>query len=621
MRALACTRLFLCALLAVVAACDGGGGGDPPVTPDAASPDAIPPDESPDAMPPDESPDAMPPDESPDAMPPEVRPDASPPAPVLVLSTQAVTVDEGEPAGATFTVALSEAPGRTVTVTVASSDDTAAVVDRATLELDDDNYDLGQTVRITAVDDVDVADGLATITLSADGLPEATVAVTVVDDDTVTIVAEPAALLVDEGGTETFTVRLGARPGADVTVDVASSDPDVASADPATLTFTPADYDQPRTVTVTGVDDADLANEAATLTLSAPGLDEVDIGVGVDDDDTQRIVASSDSVTVDEGGTAQLTVRLSNDPLGAVVVSVASSDTGTARVEPATLSFDSATYDTPQTVTVTGVTDDDLADEAATITLSAPGAAGVPITTSVAASVTDTTRPPYAVDMFVRGSFNDFGTIDPLVFQGGVRYTARIPLDAGFYELKIADATFADELTFSVDAAGATPIALGQPTPLERAGGVFNNTLLDVVQPGEYLFELVVNDLAAPVLTVTLAEAAPFAVSMFVRGSFNAFGVTDRLVFQGGARYTALIALDAGITHELKVADATFADEFTYSISQEGPVLIGIDFPTPLQRVGGTFNNILLELVTPGVYRFDLLATDVAAPVLTITLQ
>jgi hypothetical protein len=722
MRAVAVTRLLFCSLLAVVAACDDGGG-DPPVAPDAASPDA---------MPPDVSPDAMPPDMSPDAMPPEAPPDASPPAPVLVLSTEAVSADEGEPAGATFTVKLSEAPGRAVTVTVASSDDAVAVADQATLDFDDDNYDLDQVVRVTAVDDADVADELATITLSADGLPGATVAVTVVDDDIVTIVAEPAALLVAEGDSADFTVRLGAQPDGDVTVDIASSDPGAASVDPATLTFTPADYAEPQTVTLTGVNDADVANEAATVTLSAPGLTEVDIGVGVADDDTQRIVASSDSVSVDEGGTAAFTVRLSNDPLGTVVVSVSSNDASAAQVAPASLSFDSASYDTPQTVTVTGVTDDDLADETATITLSATGAAGAPVTTSV----TDTTQPPYAVDVFVRGSFNGFGLDDRLVFGGGVRYTARIPLEAGLHELKIADAAFADEFTFSVDAAGPTLIALGQPTPLERAAGVFNNTLLDVVQPGEYLFELVVADLAAPALTVTLDrpapfaaamfvrgsfnefgvtnrmtyeggtrytarvaldqevhtfkiadelftdattfsadaagqveialgtptplevapgidnetllaitqpgvylfdldaadpaapaltvtldEAAPFAVNMFVRGSFNAFGVTDQLAFQGGARYTALIALDAGIVHEFKIADATFADEFTYSISQDGPVFIGTGIPTFLQRAGGTFNNTLLEVAFAGVYLFELLATDPAAPVLTITLQ
>ncbi|HWN69407.1 MAG TPA: hypothetical protein VNM90_17320 [Haliangium sp.] len=572
MRAVAAAHLLFCSLFAMVPAC-GDDGGDPPVAPDAGSSDA---------MPPDMSPDAMPPDMSPDAMPPDMPPDASPPAPVLILSTLAVIADEGEPAGATFAVRLSEAPGRTVTVTVASSDGTVAVVDQATLSFTDDDYDLDQVVRVTAVDDADVEDGSATITLSADGLSEAMVAVIVVDDDTVTIAAAPTALLVAEGGTDTFTVRLGAQPSADVTVSVASSDPGAASVDPATLTFTPGDYEQLQAVTITGVDDADLANEAVTLTLSATGLADVTVGVGVSDDDTQRIVVSSEGVTVDEGGTASFTARLSNDPLGTVVVSVGSSDVGVATVDPVTLRFDSASFDQPQTVTIAGVTDDDLADEAATITLSATGATGA----TVAIGVTDTTLPPYPVDMFVRGSFNDFGLDDELLFEGGVRYTARVALDAGLHELKIADATFANDLTFSASAAGPTLIDLGQPTTLEHAVGTFNNTLLDIVQPGEYLFALVVNFPDAPVLTVTLDQPAPFAVDMFVRGSFDDFGVTDELIYQGGVTYRAVVELAPG-THVFKIADASFDPVTTFSMSATESQEIQLDLDTLLVQAPG----------------------------------
>jgi hypothetical protein len=534
---------------------------------------------------------------------------------VLILSTQAVITDEGEPAGATFTVRLSEAPGRTVTVTVSSSDNTAAVVDQATLSFADDNYDLGHMVRIAAVDDADVADESATVTLAAAGLPGATVAVTVVDDDTVTIVVEPTGVLVDEGGTSAFAVRLGAQPGADVTVSVASSGPDAASVDAAALTFTPTDYDQAQTVTVTAVSDADVANEAVTLRLSAPGLANVTVGVGVSDDDTQSIVVSSGSVTVDEGGTASFTVRLSNDPLGTVAVSVASSDAGVATATPAELSFDSTSFHQAQTVTVTGVSDADLADEAATLTLSSTGAASV----AVAVGVTDTTQPPYAVDMFVRGSFNDFGLDDALVFEGGVRYTARIPLDVGTHELKIADATFADEFTFSVSAAGMVPIQLDVPTPLQRAAGVFNNTLLDIVQPGEYLFELVVQDPAAPVLTVSLAQPAPFAPAMFVRGSFNDFGLANRMSYEGGTRYTAQVVLDQDL-HSFKIADELFNDGTTFSVDVAGPVEIALGTPTALEVAPGLGNDTLLTITQPGIYLFELDAVDPGAPVLTITL-
>jgi cellulose 1,4-beta-cellobiosidase len=277
MRSLAAVRLVLCSLIAAVPACGDDGG-------NSAVPDAMPGDR-PDAMTPDLPPDAGSPGDRPDAMPPGTAPDAAPPAPMFVLSTQAITADEGEPAGATFALRLSEAPGRTVTVAITSDDETVAVVDKAALAFDDTSYDIDQVVRVTAVDDADIADESATITITEPGVGTTSVAVTVVDDDTVTIVADPTVVLVNEGGTSSFTVRLGAQPGADVTVTIASSDPDAAAADPTALTFTPADHDQPQTVTVTGVEDGDASNEAVTMTLSAPGLTDVAIGVGVADND------------------------------------------------------------------------------------------------------------------------------------------------------------------------------------------------------------------------------------------------------------------------------------------------------------------------------------------------
>jgi hypothetical protein len=277
-------------MLALVTACSDDGGD--PAVPDAATPDAMVPDATaPDDGPPDVVPDAA----GPDAVPPDAGPDATPPAPVLVLSTETVSADEGEPAGATFTVELSAAPSRTVTVAIGSSDETVAVVDQATLSFAADNYDLGQVVRVTAVDDADAENESATITLSATDLPEATVAVTLVDDDTLTIIADPAAIGVVEGGTATFDVRLSAQPGADVTVSISSSDPNAATVDPAVLTFTPVDYDQPQTVTVTGVTDDDQDNEVVTLTLSASGSAEVTIGVGVTDDDTTLLRSTAGS--------------------------------------------------------------------------------------------------------------------------------------------------------------------------------------------------------------------------------------------------------------------------------------------------------------------------------------
>lgn len=65
-----------------------------------------------------------------------------------------------------------------------------------------------------------------------------------------------AMLLVEETGTsQTLQLRLGTQPTGNVVVDLASSDATEATIDVAQMTFTAANWDQPQTVTITGVDD------------------------------------------------------------------------------------------------------------------------------------------------------------------------------------------------------------------------------------------------------------------------------------------------------------------------------------------------------------------------------
>jgi subtilisin-like proprotein convertase family protein len=59
----------------------------------------------------------------------------------------------------------------------------------------------------------------------------------------------------ESGGADSFTISLNKAPTADVTIPVASSDPTEATVAPLTLTFTPANWYIPQTVTATGVRD------------------------------------------------------------------------------------------------------------------------------------------------------------------------------------------------------------------------------------------------------------------------------------------------------------------------------------------------------------------------------
>jgi hypothetical protein len=211
-----------------------------------------------------------------------------------------------------------------------------------------------------------------------------------VDDVVVpSIVTTVSALTLVEGGTAVIGVRLSAAPAAPLTIAVTSSDPTAAIAAPATLTFTPANFAVLQNVTVTGVQDADLANEALTLALASAGVPPVTVAVTVADDDVQAIITSVSSLSLVEGSTAVLNVRLAAQPPANVTVAVTSSDPGAVATTPTVLVFTPASYATPQNVVLTGVQDADLLDEAATVTLSA---AGTPPRT-VAVNVIDDDHP------------------------------------------------------------------------------------------------------------------------------------------------------------------------------------------------------------------------------------
>src|SRR5439155_1605444 len=84
--------------------------------------------------------------------------------------------------------------------------------------------------------------------------------------------------------------------------------------------------------------------------------DTVNIGVG-----NISISPASGLVTSETGGTASFDVVLTAQPTANVVISIASSNTAEGTVSTSSLTFTSANWNTPQTVTVTGV--DDLVDD------------------------------------------------------------------------------------------------------------------------------------------------------------------------------------------------------------------------------------------------------------------
>ena len=308
----------------------------------------------------------------------------------VAVSETTLTVVEG--ASNTYTVKLDPQPSSDVVISVTASGNTDVTVSPARLTFTSSNWSTAQTVTVSAAHDADAVNDTASIAHavvpaeSADEYDTATiagVAVTVADDDAGVTNSE-STLVVAEGGSATYTVALTTQPSANVAIIIADDNPDVtADTDAATsgnqdrLTFTPANWSTPQTVTVAAAHDADAVNDKAQLrytvssdNASGPysGLAAAGVAVTVTDDDTAGVTVSETTLTVAEGGSATYTVVLDAQPTSDVVINVTKSGSSDVTVSPATLTFTGDNWDTAQTVTVAAAHDADAADDAASIT-------------------------------------------------------------------------------------------------------------------------------------------------------------------------------------------------------------------------------------------------------------
>ncbi len=119
-------------------------------------------------------------------------------------------------------------------------------------------------------------------------------------------------------------------------------------------------------------------------------------------------------------------------------------------------------------------------------------------------------RAPYPVDVFVRGSFNDWGLTHAMKFDGKENvYVGYVQLAPGVYEFKIASKDwFEVDLGWYDDPADPldTPeVTLGVPQQIARV--TFSNLLLPIVEQGVYSFKF---DASNPDnLTVLVEYARP----------------------------------------------------------------------------------------------------------------
>ncbi|MEQ9443434.1 MAG: Calx-beta domain-containing protein, partial [Cyclobacteriaceae bacterium] len=301
---------------------------------------------------------------------------------LTIVESSASTVTAESGSTDEFTVVLDVQPASNVVVDISSSDTGEGTVDKTSLTFTNGNWNTPQTVIVTGIDD-DIIDGAVTynITLSIDdassdddydGLSDQTISVNNSDDDVagLTIVeSSGSSATAEAGSTDDFTVVLNAQPSSDVVINISSSDTGEGTADKSSLTFTNSNWLTPQTITVTGVDD-DIIDGTISydITLSVADVssdddfdgisDQVSVDNGDDDVAGFTVTESDGSTSTSETGTTDdFTVVLDAEPSSDVVIDISSADTGEGTVDKSSFTFTPATWDTPQTVIVTGVDD------------------------------------------------------------------------------------------------------------------------------------------------------------------------------------------------------------------------------------------------------------------------
>ncbi len=196
----------------------------------------------------------------------------------------------------------------------------------------------------------------------------------------------------ETGGTDTFTVRLATAPTEDVTLTFASTDETEATVS-GPIVFDSSNWFEPQTVTVTGQNDDfdstdgfyDITGQVSSTDDSYSSVDFPSIsGITPDDDDAgfeitnpqgEFVPGTQIPLTSEAGDSYSFDIALTSEPIEDVTLTFTSSDPTEGTVTSSVL-FTAAegdtpsNWDTPQTVTVTGV-QDSLVDGDVDYTLSA----------------------------------------------------------------------------------------------------------------------------------------------------------------------------------------------------------------------------------------------------------
>ena len=295
----------------------------------------------------------------------------------VALTRSSLTVTEGGPEDR-YTLALQTQPTGTVSVrveipSIPSDIESRIHVNPSSLTFKRSNWNTPQMVRVRAPEDDidhDRADLKLTHTLRGGGYDSvmAEVAVAIRDNDTAALVVHPTSLQIVRESHQDYTVALATKPRVDVVVTVTEST--VAIASPRELTFTSSNWSSPKRVRVqAATGDADetvlLENSVSSSTdpkYGAGNFQSVTVTVEVRGTGSKGVAVSPRTLTIEEGESESYTMVLTAEPTKNVKIAITGAEDD-VRINTSSRTFSPSNWNTPQSVKVTIVEDDDARDD------------------------------------------------------------------------------------------------------------------------------------------------------------------------------------------------------------------------------------------------------------------
>ena len=296
---------------------------------------------------------------------------ALPPGAGKIKTNAANPIAVSERFQTSFTVWLDRRPLSSVRLTIALAEhprNPITLVTTARPRFTRGNWNTPQTVTLEANDVPDVTDLYTSLTITGPEdqiLNSVTRQIRIRNDDLLLPrleLSRDSLELGIDGDTDSFTARLSVAPSANVAV--AFSELTNATTNPTSLTISPIDWDTPKTVEVTSGSNTGM--ETLTLTPSGGGVRADTAEVVINVVDQAQVSVSPDSLTLLEGETKELRVRVVNAPENYVVIVRVDENSPYIYAGPQLLTF---TDTRDQAVNVTALRDVLTGDEDATATV------------------------------------------------------------------------------------------------------------------------------------------------------------------------------------------------------------------------------------------------------------